>query len=411
MSIPGCLTEMLAKWGHEDILERITALLERGQLELTETAKYHAFLPKLPEAEIIRQIELNRQINRKYFGSHYEPMGFFPPEMAYGEKVGRVVAKMGYKWIILDEAALPAGLTYQADKTYLGPNGLHFFFRERNMSFKILSAQLGTGSMLIRELADRLVKNEYMLTGMDGETFGHHRLGLEELLTEIYRDPALPTVFVSQLLELFPDTINVVPRDSTWALMDYDLKRREPYSRWDDRDNPIHKLQWQLVDLAISTVGNNDGVARDILDKALHSDQFWWASAKPWWSLEMIERGAYGLLEAVKESSASATVKTRADKLYMQIIRLGFDWQRSGKVADLSRKEDEEIKARMFTDKAAVTKVEYDQMIGTLESQMLAAAQAHEYARAELLKKRIDELASERDQVGQKPDDELTVNI
>ena len=79
-------------------------------------------------------------------------------------------------------------------------------------------------------------------------------------------------------------------------------------------------------------------------------------------------------------------------------------------MANLSRREDEEIKARMFADKTVVTGAEYGRMIATLESQMLAAAQAREYARAELLRKRIEELSDERDKVPHEHEAEVTVN-
>jgi len=63
-------------------------LLQRGQLELTASANYHAFLPKLPDEQIIRQIQLNTETNRQYFGDLYQPKGFFPPEMGYDSRVG-----------------------------------------------------------------------------------------------------------------------------------------------------------------------------------------------------------------------------------------------------------------------------------------------------------------------------------
>jgi hypothetical protein len=31
--------------------------------------------------------------------------------------------------------------------------------------------------------------------------------------------------------------------------------------------------------------------ARTLLDAALHSDQFWWASRRPWWDPNLIHRG------------------------------------------------------------------------------------------------------------------------
>ncbi len=400
LNINAGLTEMLVENGFGDVVERIAKLAVAGQIELTGTAKYHPFLPKLPEEEIERQIKLNDATNSKFFGEAYKPKGFFPPEMGYEAKVGQVAKRLGFEWIILDEVASPKPLDHTG--IYEDKEGLVFFFRERGASFKVLSAQLGTGSVLLRELGQRLSQNEYLLTAMDGETFGHHRPGLEELLVEVYKErKKLPTVTVSKLLSLFSKRILVEPRASTWALMDYDLAANAPYARWDDIDNKIHKLQWELANLAISVVEQekNEGEARQKLDKALYSDQFWWASARPWWSLEMIEAGANALVAVVKATNCSKQEKDRALDLYVQIITTGFTWQRDGTVRDLSRKEDEEIKARMFEGQAVVTRAEYDRMIATLESQMLSAATAHEYARAEIFKRRIDELTDKRDEL------------
>jgi len=409
LNINGVLTEMFANNGCEDVISQIRTLLERGQLELTASAKFHPLLPKLPETQIIRQIELNNETNRKYFGRLYQPKGFFPPEMGYDERVGKIVQKLGYKWIIIDELASPIPL--DPTKTYVDSSGMHYFFRERGASFKILSAQLGTAQSLIRELADRLDKNEYMLTAMDGETFGHHRLGLEQLLLEIYQSPQIPTVFISELLELFPNTITVLPRASTWALMPRDILKNTPFSRWDDPSNQIHQKQWELTNLVLELVEREGPEEQKLVDFALHSDQYWWASAKPWWSLEMIERGAYELLTAIK-SFKLATDNDRglAWSLYIDIITMGFDWQRSGKVASLSKEEDEEINTRMTEDRPFLSQEDFKQMIDTMEKQMLTAAQDREYSRAELFRKRIEQLQTEMDKAPVDRKNEIRVN-
>lgn len=314
--------------------------------------------------------------------------------MAYSPLVAEVVQELGYKWIILDEVA--ATVPLDPTKTYKNSAGLHFFFRERNASFKILSAQLGTADSLIREFSDRLDKNQYLLTAMDGETFGHHRLGLEQLLVDIYKEPRLPTVKISDLPALFPDTIVTEPRPSNWALTPKDLAAGNFYSRWDDPDNPIHHTQWELLNLALRLGQNEPEPQRTQLDAALHSDQFWWASARPWWSLEMIERGAYDLLTAINSfKNVSAADKKQAYDLYIQIITTGFEWQRNGIVANLSRQHDEEIKATLYRDVPMLTKDDYAKMIAILEKQMLTAAQNQEYSRAEQFKKRIGELQTE----------------
>lgn len=407
LNMNGCLTELLAEYGFDDILQSIRQLLTAGQLELTDSAMYHAFLPALPESEIIRQIKLNQETNRRYFGEIYKPRGFFLPEMAYTRKVAEIVSSLGYEWIIIDEAGFP-GESPSWDRCYrIKGLPLKVFFRERAMSFKILSAQLGTGSLLIRDLGERLDRREYLLTAMDGETFGHHRLGLEQLLFDIYNAVELKTVTISELIELFPQVEEVEPLTSSWALMHKDQARTEPLSRWQSATNAIHQLQWQLTNLAIEAVQRADPqhpdypAARRLLDKSLHSDQYWWASAKPWWSLEMIERGAYELWQTVQAvPQASPQVKAQARELYYAIITTGFSWQREGVVEAMVREHyDEEVSQRLDLSVPMASEEEFQRILNHLESQMLAAAGEREYERAAQFKRRIEELKAERQAV------------
>ncbi|MCD6096732.1 hypothetical protein J7J60_00090, partial [bacterium] len=80
LNICGSLTELLSNFGYKEVLQRIKYLSQRGQIELLGSAKYHPFLPLLPKEEIIRQIKLNEQTNKKYFGKYWKPEGFFSPE-------------------------------------------------------------------------------------------------------------------------------------------------------------------------------------------------------------------------------------------------------------------------------------------------------------------------------------------
>ena len=95
---------------------------------------------------------------------------------------------------------------------------------------------------------------EYAFTAMDGETFGHHRPGLEKLLFEISTEPSLKTVTISELISLFPKRELTKPEDSTWALMPADLAKKEPFSRWADPENKIHVWQWRLTQLALKVI-------------------------------------------------------------------------------------------------------------------------------------------------------------
>ncbi len=404
LNVNGVLLEHFDKYGEDDILADLKDLLACGKLELTGSAKYHPLLPFLPDNEIIRQIKLNEETHRKYFGGLYKPKGFFPPEMAFNRHIAEIAASLGYEWIIVDELSFPKGESgnkpdYSKIYTVEGLPDFKIYFRERKMSWIILSGQVGTGNLLIQGLGSRLKKNEYLLTAMDGETFGHHRPGLEYLLFEIYRSPLLKTVLISDLPKYFQQTESVNPRPSTWALMEKDLERNKPFSRWQDKDNIIHKMQWELTNLAIKAVNNADKnspgyeIARVVLDRALHSDQYWWASAKPWWSIEMIEKGAKELYDTIcLTPDIEKKIKEKAKELYQSIVFAAFDWQREGIVDDLAKEEDEEMRQMTDVGMPKLPKKEVDKIIFRLSKEMNLLAKKQEFERAAQIRNRIAEL-------------------
>lgn len=401
MNINGVLLEHFDRCGEHDVLSAIRELLLGGQLELTGSAKFHPLLPFLPDVEVERQIKLNEETHRKYFGDLYRPKGFFPPEMGFTAKIADIVKRLGYQWIIVDELSFPRGRSVDYSKIYtvkdLGDFAI--YFRERRMSWVILSGQVGTGNLLVQSLGERLKRNDYLLTAMDGETFGHHRPGLEQLLFEIYHSKLLTTVFISDLPKHFTEREAVDPLPSTWALMEKDLERNKPFSRWQDDDNIIHTMQWELTRLAIDVVHgapqDDPGypAARDLLDRSLHSDQYWWASARPWWSLEMIERGAKELYGAItKTPGAAAEIKEKAKHLYHSIVFTAFDWQREGVVDSLAHAEDEDIRQRTDAGMPQLPRREIEKMIARLTREMELLAGKQEFERAAQIRDRIAEL-------------------
>ncbi|MBU0598060.1 UvrB/UvrC motif-containing protein [Patescibacteria group bacterium] len=412
ININAGLTELFDKYDCHDVIEDIKKLLDKGQIELTGSAKYHPFLPLMPKDEIIRQIKLNTETNKKYFGQAYRPKGFFPPEMGYDRKVGEIVAKLGYKWIILDELAFSGNIhdiDWSKNYTLKGMNDFLVFFRERETSFRILSAEIGmsvfSGNMLIQLLGDRINKNEYLITAMDGETFGHHRPGLEELLFDLYKTKELKSVTISELAPLFKNKQEIDPRPSSWALMKKDIEQNTPYSRWQDKNNEIHQMQWELTNMAIQAIKTMDNSESDFqkvrhsLDQALHSDQYWWASAMPWWSIEMIEAGAKDLKDVILSTPIDEKTKTRAEKLYQKIVFTAFDWQRTGKVDVLAKSADEDVTQRITTDLPYIPEDEFNKIIKNLEKQMHEAAKAQEYERAAQIRNRVNELIEKKDQI------------
>ncbi|HEB01386.1 MAG TPA: hypothetical protein ENI16_00110, partial [Candidatus Portnoybacteria bacterium] len=257
LNINAGLTELLVKNGYQDVINGFRELAERGQIEFTESAKYHAFLPLIPKSEIARQIKLNYQTNRRYLGKVYQPEGFFPPEMAYHQKIVEVVARLGYKWMIVDELAYQGKLgrvSYDQIYTIKGLKDFKIFFREQKATNLIVGAIIRSRSALLEALEEELAEDRYLLTAIDGETIGHHRPGLENLFFDICRSRAFKKITISEIAKYFPQTTAIKPIACSWSSTEESVRNGIPYFQWQHPKNPIHQWQWALTNLAIKMV-------------------------------------------------------------------------------------------------------------------------------------------------------------
>ena len=340
LNITGCLTERLIKEGYKNIITSLKRLAEKGQIEFTETAKYHAFLPLLPKQEIIRQVKLNNLTNKRFFGKIYQPKGFHLPEMAYSRKVAEIVAKLGYNWLILSEISFKGKLFSKIDASKIyrlkGLPKVKILFRNRKLSDLIQRGFMNQTKDFYQFLEKEIGEDEYVITAMDGETFGHHRPGSEKFLENLYRENKIETKTISGILEIFPENGAIEPIPSSWASMESEIKRKTYYAQWRYPNNPIHKKQWELTYLAINTINKskndkNYKKARRILDIGLYSCQYWWGGAVPWWGIEYIEKGAYLSKKSIESlTMVPKKIKEKAQKLYYEILDTAFKWQRSG---------------------------------------------------------------------------------
>ncbi len=343
VNISGALSQLLRDKRYYDVLESLAKLAKRGQIEFTGSGMYHAFLPLIPEEEIMRQIEQNERTNKRIFGEVYKPAGFFSPELAVSDKVFKVAAKLGYKWMPAPQISYTKGYP-EPDRFYIHKkSGMYVFFRHKKVSSLVLSATVRDVKSFITETTDLHNKDNYWFCVMDAETFGHHRVGHEKVLFEILKDKFFEPMLVRDLLkEKLPvEKVNI--RDCTWTNteQDFELKGQvNSFVLWKDPNNPIHEMQWKFVDYVLKTLKkykNKDSEpyrnARKLMDSAMASDQFWWASVKPWWSLEMVESGAFNLKEVIrvlKGGSGRTKEDKKADRMYRAIMDKAFEWQRSG---------------------------------------------------------------------------------
>ena len=298
-------------------------LVSKGQIELTAGSKYHALLPLLPKAEIVRQIELNQETLAQYFDID-KIKGFYMPEMAYSDEVAKIVKKMDFEWIILDpinyKESTKEGIFYVHKKTKL-----KVVFRNRAIS-KAYPAEV---------IFKKLKKNESsqtIITGTDGEIYGHFHEDWQGHLEKVLQNKNLSVKTISQHLKEAVNVKKINLRAASWESLETELKQKIPFALWDNPKNKIHKSLWKLVALASKLIAKykkdkNWHWARNHLDRGVSSCTFWWASAKKpsdfsplTWNPDMIDNGTEELIKAVRSlESASAKEKIKAEKIYIEV--------------------------------------------------------------------------------------------
>ncbi|MFX1452238.1 MAG: hypothetical protein ACFFCM_15480, partial [Promethearchaeota archaeon] len=228
LNINATLTEQLHDFQHDDLIGAITTLASRGQIEFTGSGKFHPLLPLIPEPEILRQIELNNETNRHFFGKLFNPRGFFPPEMAVSEEVFKTVKKAGFDWMIMSGIAntLPE---FPTNHISVHPNGLKLLFRDDYTSIDCAFDKINNVDAFVSRLYYKHTSEDYyVILAMDGETFGHHvKHAIRDFLIPLFQ--ALPhrddvkIYTVSEIVDKFPKGFTQVPRDSSWSTMPYDI--------------------------------------------------------------------------------------------------------------------------------------------------------------------------------------------
>lgn len=328
INISGCLLARLKNEGELDFISRLKKLIERGQIEVVSSAAYHALLPLLPEKEIILQIKENEKILTDVLGIKDKPRGFFLPEMAYSQKVGKVLKEHGYSWIILDEIACDKGCGNDLNNAFVDKSSrLDVVFRNRKAS----------GAYPPDYILSMFSKNENietLITATDAELYGLRHEDPTGEMERVAKIETLKTKTISQFINEQKEKKEIDLRSCSWDTSEEDIKQGKPFKLWKDRDNSIHNKLWSLADFVMSLENEfkedkNYYWYRWHLVRGLASCTFWWASARDFanvfgpyaWSPDIIERGIDDLVRAVRslDDEQSRKYKLKAEKKYLEI--------------------------------------------------------------------------------------------
>lgn len=334
-NITGCLFLRWEELGYINLIKKIKVLIEKGQLELTGSAAYHPIMPLVPEQEVVKQIKENEKILKKHFGKNFKPKGFFLPELAYSPAVSKIVKKMGYQWLILDEIA------YNGKLNEVDYNKI---YKDKNSGLKIVIRSRKYSNSYVPETVAKKIKNnkeeKIIITATDGELYGLRHNDPTAVFEKLLKDKQLKTLTVSEFIKNYKLTTGINPLPHSWATSEKELQKAQYFNLWQEKTNAIQKMLWQLAYLAHDTVkkykkDDNYYWARWHLVRGLASCTFWWASAKDFrlfgpisWSPDEIERGTNELIRSIRalDDVTTREIKIKAEKLYISIKKMV--WQK-----------------------------------------------------------------------------------
>ena len=169
----GCLLDWLIE-NRPDFLERIAALVKRGQIEIMTGGYYEPILPMIPDDDKLGQIAKLSSTIKERLG--YSPSGMWLAERVWEPQLPKPLAQAGVEWIVVDDNHFKmVGLT---DEQLLG----YYVTEEEGHPVKVFASSkklryiipwhnvedvIAYLKSLATEDGDRII-----MMGDDGEKFG-----------------------------------------------------------------------------------------------------------------------------------------------------------------------------------------------------------------------------------------------
>jgi predicted glycosyl hydrolase (DUF1957 family) len=314
---------------NSDLIERVKKLVQNGQIELVGSAAYHPIIPLIKKKEAISQIKENEERLKKYFGQNIRLSGFFLPEMAYSAEVAKIIKKLGYKWIIIDEISAYGKLGAVNNESNHSDiySGLQLVFRNRQYSQEYVPETILKASLASENSETTII------TATDAELYGLRHVDSRGDFEMALNSEKITTSTISEYLESVKakPILRIDPIASSWETTEQEIINGQPFNLWDDATNDIQVKLWKLARFAEGSFlryKNDPNIkwSHWHLARGLASCTFWWASGKDLkhvygpiaWNPDEVEKGTFELIKAIRslENSTSLKEKLKGESLY-----------------------------------------------------------------------------------------------
>lgn len=277
------LDESITKIGDKTI-ENLIEACENGNIDFTDTPKYHLIPDLYPKHWTELQIMQNRKTN-ELVGLKKHVKVLRSPEEFSSKKIAEIAKSVDDEFIIVSSfkkpyftnSEFPMGVDHYNNKKLV-----RMLFRDDYNSNRIAFEKISAKGFLegLKNSYYNAYKNQedvYSLITLDGETFGHHKKGyykfLEDLNEEVVEYDGIELVKISDLIKLkqFHTERKMKVIDNSWA---------GEKDSWLNKNDPKIKDYLRFVNAKIKTVEENNN--REFYEELLFDIQPATSSCGEW---------------------------------------------------------------------------------------------------------------------------------
>ncbi len=346
-NISGSLILELEAINAGPFFDNVKELVQRGQIELTNSPLYHPVIPLSPMGAIHRQLRYNSETVAFFFKTN-RLAGLFPPELAMTTDALHTLAP-DYSWCMIDESSVTPdyNLHIIPHEALARFDNLNVVVSSRALVEIIRSypSQINS-TALISFIEQNTAEDTIIFSAHDVEVFGHHYEERIHLFEELITSDQLTFLTVSEGIERMHDRARVLENitSSSWQTTTQDLQQNNPFPMWYAPSNRLQQLYDQLAKRSFEALSSIPRPKEDAglvysfaekhYDQGISSCYPYWLSNQPWWHPEFVEAGAQNLIKTIRALPVDKTVKLEGEKLYIELIQNMWQLHWSGQVEE-----------------------------------------------------------------------------
>lgn len=350
-NINSSLLLQLKELGKTEFFEKISTLVQRGQIELFNSPVHHPLAPLVSRETLQRQLDQDQEISQLFLGTT-TTQGIFFPELAITPEL-LDFASDAYRICLIDESSV--NLDFDHHSLPQQPA-----YKYKNIFLPVASRALGEAlrsfpqwinpEKIVSFVEDKTRDQNIAISANDVELFGHHYEERIYVLKDLLENKSIQFIRLTEVAEQLQGKKIGLNEfyPSSWQTTKTELRDQQPFAKWLKKENPLQKKYYELLSLAQDSLSTIEKPADDVglvynsaenhYDSGTASCYLYWLSNEPWWHPDLVEIGLQHLIKTIRTLPLSNKDKLHAESLYSSMIREMWQYHWSEKVTENFRR-------------------------------------------------------------------------